>query len=275
MNYLLAKKKRTDNTFFHILSQENNIYELPNLDFPKNYGVDYKLEDEEWFGISNFTNTNFCTIDLLKQEFNSAEYHQIKNNEYNKVKYFCTYQDGNDYCFQRFKYSNVVNKKWFSLGEPTIKVNEPIIIIKDIPDVIYRKSTNTLYFRNLIDAKDIFPELGELYKEATDEETEIFLNSGFINLTNEFNKSKVNSSNRKRIAMAVETLSRLNDDNKNYIHNYIRKYCPNLKFSEEKKYFDIGNEEELKMLLFGIDERYYTTNVGEEKRLANSILRLE
>lgn len=275
MNYLLAKKKNTSNTFYRILSQENKIYELTNLDSIRTYDVDYKLEDEEWFCISNFTNTDFCDIKLLKQDFNSAEYHNIKNDEYNKVKYFCAYQDNDDYCFQRFKYSNIVNKKWFSLGDPKIKVNEPIIIIKEVPDVIYRKSTNTLYFRNLIDAKNIFSKLEELYKEATEEETENFLNNNFINLTNEFDKSKVNSSNRKRIAMAMKTLLQFDDNEKKQIHSYIKEYCPNLKFSEEKEYFDIGNGEELKMLLFGIEERYYTTNVGGEKRLANSILRLE
>lgn len=274
MNYLLAKKKRTDNTFFHILSQENNIYELPDLDSPQNYEVDCILEDEEWFGIPNFTETEFSTIELLEQEFNSAEHHQITREDYINVKYFCAYQDENDFCFQRFTYSNIIERKWYSIGDPVIKENEPIIIIKNIPDVIYRKSTNTLYFRNLVHAKNIFPKLEILYKEATDEETEAFLNSEFIALSNDFNKDKVKSLNRRRIAMAMDTLSRLNDDDKNYIHNYIREYCPNLEFSEENNQFNIGNEEHLKQVLFGIEQRYYTTEIGRERRLANSIMRL-
>lgn len=273
MNYLLAKKKRTDNTFFHILSQENHIYELPNLDFPQNYGVDCILEDEEWFGIPNFTETEFSTIELLEQEFNSAEHHQITRRDYINVKYFCAYQDENDFCFQRFTYSNIIERKWYSIGDPVIKENEPIIIIKNIPDVIYRKSTNTLYFRNLVHAKNIFSKLEILYKEATDEETEAFLNSEFIALSNDFNKDKVKSLNRRRIAM--DTLSRLNDDDKNYIHNYIREYCPDLEFSEQNNQFSIGNEEHLKQLIFGIEQRYYTTHIGGERRLANSIMKLQ
>lgn len=274
MNYLLAKKKGTDNTFFHILSQENHIYELPNLDFPQNYGVDCILEDEEWFGIPNFTETEFSTIELLEQEFNSAEHHQITSRDYINVKYFCAYQDENDFCFQRFTYGNIIERKWYSIGDPVIKENEPIIIIKNTPDVIYRKSTNTLYFRNLVHAKNIFPKLEILYKEATDEETEAFLNSEFIALSNDFNKDKVKSLNRRRIAMVMDTLSRLNDDDKNYIHNYIREYCPDLEFSEENNQFNIGNEKHLKQLLFGIEQRYYTTQIGGERRLANSIIRL-
>ena len=47
MNYLLAKKKRTENTFFKILSQQEQIYELDDLDNLIDYQADYKLEDEE------------------------------------------------------------------------------------------------------------------------------------------------------------------------------------------------------------------------------------
>ena len=183
MNYLIAKKKRTNNTYFLVLSQEDRVYELPNniLNI-KAYETNYKLEDDEWFGIENFSNSDYC-IQLLTQDFNSAEYHQIGNNQYNAVKFFCTYQDDDVYCFQKFIFSNIISRKWISLSrEPEIKINEPILILKTIPDAIYRKSTDTLYFKNLSDIKSIFSEVIELYKEATDEETENFLKSEFINL---------------------------------------------------------------------------------------------
>lgn len=272
MNYLIAKKKRTDNTFFLVLSQEDRIYELPvDLTNIQNYNTNYKLEGDEWFGITNFSETTYC-IPLLNQEFNSAEHHQIGRTQYNLVKFFCSFQDDDDYCFQRFVFSNIINKKWISLsGEPEIKIDQPILIIKSIPDAIYRKSTDTLYFKNLNDVKPIFPSIIELYREATDEETETFLNSEFITLNDGFEKSKVKTANRKRIAMAIETLANLQDEHKTQIHNYIREYCPDLEFSEESNQFTISNEEHLKNLIFGIEQRFYTTLVGNEKRLANSI----
>lgn len=276
MNYLLAKKKRAENTFFQILSQQEQIYEFNNLDNPINYEPNYILDDEEWFCIRNFNITEYSTIKLLKEDFNSVEHHQIRNNEYKNVKYFCAYQDNDNFCFQRFTYSNIIEQRWFSIsGEPRIKANQPIIILNNIPDAIYRKSTDILYFRKLTDAKNIFPNMINLYKEATDSETESFLNNNFILLSNGFSKEKVNTSNRKRIALAMETLSNLSDDDKHRIHDYIRIYCPELDFSEENKQFSIGNEEELKKLLFGIEQRYYTTNIGGEKRLANSIMKLD
>ena len=276
MNYLIAKKKRTNNTYYLVLSQDELIYEIPaDLLNIKNYDTNYKLEDDEWFGIQNFSNTDYC-IPLLTQDFNSAELHQIGNTEYNKVKFFCSYQDEDDYCFQKFVYSNIISKKWITLnGEPVIKVNEPILILKPIPDAIYRKSTDTLYFKNLSDTKSIFPEIIELYKEATDDETEDFLNSDFINLNDGFDKTKVNTANRKRISMAIETLAKLKDEHKTQIHNYIKDYCPELDFSEEDNTFSVGSEDNLKNLIFGIEQRFYTTLVGSERRLANSISKLE
>jgi hypothetical protein len=276
MNYLIAKKKRTNNTYYLVLSQVELIYEIPtDLLNIKNYDTNYKLEDDEWFGIQNFSNTDYC-IPLLTQDFNSAELHQIGNNEYNKVKFFCSYQNEDDYCFQKFVYSNIISKKWITLnGEPVIKVNEPILILKPIPDAIYRKSTDTLYFKNLSDTKSIFPEIIELYKEATDDETENFLKSDFINLNDGFNKTKVNTANRKRISMAIETLAKLKDEHKIQIHNYIKDYCPELDFSEEDNTFSVGSEDNLKNLIFGIEQRFYTTLVGSERRLANSISKLE
>lgn len=276
MNYLIAKKKRTNNTYYLVLSQEDRIYELPNdLLNIKAYDTNYKLEDDEWFGIQDFSNSNY-SIPFLTQDFNSAEYHQIINNQYNTVKFFCSYQDEDDYCFQKFIFSNIILRKWISLsGEPEIKVNEPILILRSIPEAVYRKSTNTLYFKNLSDIKSIFPEIIELYKEATDEETESFLNSEFINLNDGFDKTNVNTANRKRISMAIETLAKLEEEHKVQIHNYIKDYCPELEFSEEDNTFSIGNEEHLKNLIFGIEQRFYTTIVGNERRLANSISKLE
>ena len=57
---------------------------------------------------------------------------------------------------------------------------------------------------------------------------------------------------------------------KGEVFTYIGEYCPELKVSETS--FEVGNEEELKMLLYGIEQRFYTTIVGEEKRIANSVV---
>ncbi len=45
--------------------------------------------------------------------------------------------------------------------------------------------------------------------------------------------------------------------------------------SNTDKSFNIGSEENLKQLMYRIEQRYYTTPIGNEKRLANSITTIE
>ena len=54
---------------------------------------------------------------------------------------------------------------------------------------------------------------------------------------------------------------------------YTNQYYPGLEY--DGKSFSIGSEEDLKNLLFGIEQRYYTTPVTKEKRVANSVKTIE
>ena len=57
------------------------------------------------------------------------------------------------------------------------------------------------------------------------------------------------------------------------MHIYIESYCEaKLKFDGKTNKFNISTDDELKMLLYGIEQRYYTTPFGHEKRLANSVV---
>ena len=72
--------------------------------------------------------------------------------------------------------------------------------------------------------------------------------------------------------MAKDTLERLNDEEKATVFDYIGEYCPEIRIENGK--FAINNDEELKLFLFGVEQRFYTTIVGSEKRIANSIVTL-
>ena len=272
MNYLIAKKKRTINKYLNIITDDAEFYAIPaDLTPHRIFENDYKLEDDEWFGIPNFTATEFC-IPLLTQEFNSAEHNQIGNNQFDLIKFFCAYQADNFYCFQKFFTGNLIKRKWFNLtGEPSLKSDQPIFIISKVPDAIFDKAANILYFKKLGDLKSIFPKTIDLYIEATDEQTETFLSNDFINLDDNYSKDKVKSANRKRITMATKTLEQFSADEVKLLYIGAAEYCPELNFNAENSTFDIATEEHLKMLIYVIEQRYYTTSVGAIKRVANSV----
>jgi hypothetical protein len=70
----------------------------------------------------------------------------------------------------------------------------------------------------------------------------------------------------------METLKEFTPRQKSTIYSYIKEYCSEkLSFDEDDSKFKIKNEDELKHLLWGIEQRYYTTPVGKEKRVANSV----
>jgi len=67
----------------------------------------------------------------------------------------------------------------------------------------------------------------------------------------------------------------MTDQDKAEVHSYIEKYCEKkLNFNKQDSKFEISTDDELKLLLYGIEQRFYTTPFGHEKRLANSVVSL-
>ncbi|QGQ97569.1 hypothetical protein EHS13_23100 [Paenibacillus psychroresistens] len=271
MNHLVAKTKGSNSGYYKLIS-DVEIFTIPDdLDNRVTYEAAYKLEDDEWFAIDDFSTKDFC-IEFLTRRFISADYNQIATVNYSKIEYLCSYQTG-AYCFQKLSDSQIIRKKYLSLSNtPVFIEDEPIVVINNIPDAIYKKNEDVLYFKKLTTISSIFRGIDSLYKEATQVETESFLQNDFIQLENEFDANKVKTANRKRIAMAMDTVNTFSDTDRQSIFGYIKDYCEDLQYDEESSHFNITSEIDLKKLLFGIEQRYYTTLLGGEKRLANSIL---
>jgi hypothetical protein len=272
MNHLVAKTKGRKGDFFKILS-DTSIFSLPDdLKNFKPYEPDYKLEDEEWFSIQDFSTKEFC-IPFLRKMFISTEYPQIKVSEYVNIDYLCSIQD-DKYFFQKMAANQLIKKKWFSVSNsPTLVKDEEIILINNFADAIYDKTNDVLYFKKLASISAIFKGIEILYREATYDETKQFLEFDFIKLAKGYNVDSVKTANRKRIAMAMDTLSKFTKDEKKSVFKYIHEYCKNLTFNRNS--FSIETEDDLKQVLYGIEQRYYTTPLGNEKRLANSITKIE
>ncbi len=235
------------------------------------YNPDTLLESDGWYKISDFSSKEY-SIDVINT-FDTVKADTFKSEGFEKIDFIFAI-DGDTIYFQNIGKGKLVHKnKILCFGDEfKYQAKTTDIAINEIPDAAYIKTTDTLYFRNLSSITGIFIGINQLYREATEEETEAFLKEDFICLENGFSAEKVNINNRKAIALAIDILKKLDKNDRSHIFSYIGEYCPGLKVSGNT--FRVGSEEQLKLLLFGIEQRFYTTPVGKEQRIANSIIPL-
>lgn len=71
----------------------------------------------------------------------------------------------------------------------------------------------------------------------------------------------------------MATLDAMSADDKANMLGYINDCCDDqkLKFDQQNHKFEISTDEELKLLVYGIEQRFYTTPFENEKRHANSV----
>ena len=274
MDCLLAKVKDRKNPY-RILISDKTVYVKPGtLSNSIKYEPTNVLDEEQWFFVDKFSKTNYCLKLLNDNSINSVDFVEINKVNPERMDYLIAYQNGVDFYFQRiFKYTVIRNKKFVHIGDDVeIKEEKNAIELSDVPDAIYSKNEDRLYFRKLETIAPIFRGIDELYREATEEEVENFLGNKFIKLQDGFSAVQVKKSNRKRIAMAMDTLNKFNKKQKKMIFEYTNDYFPDLKF--DGKSFEVSNEEDLKNLLYGIEQRFYTTPVTKEKRCASAVYAL-
>lgn len=274
MDHVLAKVKRlTKKPFFKLVS-EYTLYENINIDVATciPYSPVHNLDEDSWFKVEQFSQQEFC-IDLLKSNFDPKDYDDLKKEQFSQISYIFSVQT-NDFYFQKITTSLFIKKKIIGFGEvATIEEGNNRLLINDQPDAIYFKQEDTLVFRNLAAISGIFKGIDVLYREATQQETESFLEEDFIDLKNNYDASKVSKPNRKRIALAMDSLAKMSAQDKLDILAYIGDYCDQkLKFDQAQQKFEISTDEELKLLLYGVEQRFYTTQFSHEKRLANSVV---
>lgn len=273
MNYIIAKIfNKREEIYKNVLSGET-LYDIPDtIEDALDYSNETVLETDEWFKVEKFSEYNFF-LEILRGKVRTTDYDSISINEIGEIDYICSIEEG-VYCFQRIFKHNLLKRKYISLGDNvSLKKNRTCLIINQVPDAIYIQERDTLYFKKIQTISPIFDGIYSLYKEATKEETEQFLKEDFIETVNDYNVERVGTMNRKRIAMAMATLQKYGKKERKALLDYTHDYYPNLEYTDGK--FSVGNETDMKYLLWGIEQRYYTTPIEKEKRVANSIVVLE
>jgi len=276
MDHVFAKVKgKALKSFFKVISNQS-LFDIITISIKDciPYIPDHNLDDDSWFKIEKFTEQVFC-IDLLKIPFDSKDYDDISKDQFSRISFlFCV--QGNDFYFQKITPSQFIHRKFISFGEiAELEKSENRLVINDSPDAVYFKNSDTLIFKNLATISSIFNGVDTLYKDATDKEVKDFLNSPFIDLPGDYGSDTVSKPNRKRISLVIDTLSKMSEQNKKEMHEYINEYCKDkVKYDSSASKYEISTDDELKYLLYGIEQRFYTTPFSKEKRMANSIVPL-
>lgn len=273
MDSVLTKVKgRSKKNVFKLLSNETLFEELlVTADVCVDYAPDHNLDEDSWFKIDNFSQQPYC-LDILKADFDSKDYDDLPKAKFKDIAQLYAIQ-GNNFYFQKITPSLFVTKKMIAFGEAAeLESTEKRLVVNQVADAVYYKAQDKLVFKSLATISSIFKGIDELYKEATKEEVEKFLEEDFIELSDGYDTSKVSKPNRKRIALAMDTLAALPVEERDQMYSYIHSYCEQkLTFDKENSKFEINSDDELKYLLYGIEQRFYTTPLGHEKRLANSV----
>lgn len=273
MNSVFAKIKRLrKNPYFKLIS--NCTLYSPVIVTNGNcvvYNPDHNLDEEVWFKIDNFSEKNYC-LPILKIDFDSKDFLSLTKSQFSRISFIMAVQD-DDFYFQKVTPSQIIRKKTISFGDvAVVENNENRLAINEFPDAVFFKESDRLIFKDLATISGIFKGIDMLFKEATEEDVTQFLSESFINLSEEYDVSKVSKPNRKRVALAMDTLATLTPDKRDEMLVYINDYCrAKVNFDPQTGSFSINSDDELKLLLYGIEQRFYTTPFGQEKRLANSV----
>lgn len=273
MDHVLIKVKGLRKKPYRKLISNYKLFETVdiNVNYCVIYSPDHNLDEDTWFKVEQFSLQPY-NLGIFNQPFDSKDYDDATKEQFSKISYLVSVQDQGFY-FQKITPALFIRKKIIAFGESAkIEKSENRLVINTIPDAVYIKASDTLAFRNLATISSIFPGIDMLYKEATNEEVEDFLSEPFIELSNEYEAEKVSKPNRKRVALAMATLATMSSEDKVNMLTYIDGYCDQrLNFDQENNKFLISTDDELKHLLYGIEQRFYTTPFGHEKRLANSV----
>jgi len=273
MDHVIAKVKRLRKETHFKLVSDKTLFGVVDLD-PKlcvAYKTDHNLDEDAWFIVKDFSGQDYCP-ELIKNDIDTKNYNDLPKKRFIDIAYLCAIQGENLY-FQKVTPSLFLRQKTIVFGDSAVvEDDKQRLVVNSQPDAVYFQAIDTLAFKSLATISSIFPGIDELYKEATQDEVCQFLKEPFIKLTNGFDAEKVSKPNRKRIALALETLAALPEQDKQTMILYINAYCQNsLTLDEKTGQFEISGDGELKLLVYGIEQRFYTTQIGQEKRIANSV----
>ena len=135
----------------------------------------------------------------------------------------------------------------------------------------YDLTTDTLYFQELNRLYNIFSNIKNEYVQGTSDSIHEFLSNDMISLGENFSEDKVSLSNRKRISEVARVYNTYSEIQKEELKNYICQYSNgDLEYNEQERKFKINDDTDLRLLLFGMQMRFYKQPLNDEVQVATS-----
>lgn len=272
--FSLAKKKRkTKNYGFFKIASDEVLFDFDASIFSHvNYSPNTLIEDGEIYKIDNFSSMIFCPP-WIRNTLLSTDYNDIESKDFDSISYIFQIDNLNNICFQVAANNVYLRKKgYLEFGEEVKRESgKTILLIKDYPDAYYEFNSDVLFFKNLAIIDRIFEGAANLYKVATSAEVTSFLSLPFLSIANGFGHQNVSVLNRKKISLCMDLFLKMNVIDQQNILNEIKIYKSDI-YDATTGQFIIDSDEKLKFFLYGIQERYFTTPVSHERRVANSIV---
>lgn len=276
MDFLFVKTKGKRGSFCKVLSDQQVYCDIPSFEDNRPYNDEVRLLENQWFVLANFSQKEYAPS-LVKEAFNAAKWSQITRADYGNIDYIVSVQnEGNQLIFQNVT-SRLIYKRQSLLSlddQPSLFHKEQLLVINQQADAYYLRDLDCLYFQRLSSITSIFLGINELYNEATDAEVETLLSLQILNVAPNFTKDKVKTANRRKIREALDMYNQYDDQQKEQLPDYMKKYCQDISFNYGIRKFEIIDEKTLTLLLNGLCQRYYTTEISQEKKVALSTERV-
>lgn len=270
MDFLFVKTKGRQGTFRKVLSNQTVYSDISEFDDKRPYNDELNLRDGQWFVLEQFSQKDYAPA-LVTEVFNSAVWSQISRADYDKIDYIVSVQnDGNLLIFQNVTTRLIYKRQsLLSLDEQPSLINKDYtLVINTNADAYYVRDIDSLFFKRLSNITSIFPGINELYNEATDAEVDSLFRLSMLHVNPNFTRNKVKTANRRKIKEALDMYNNYTAEQKIQLPTYLQKYCADLIYDEQEGKFEISTEKTLSLLLNGLCQRYYTTEISNEKKVA-------
>ena len=270
MGTLIAKIKNENQ--WAIICDQIEIGELEQLDLSDSMVYDPNNNmAHQWFRIENLRNTDYFN-DLFGNPIESGELITINVNQLDDIKYFAYYADNKFYIQRMLTGCYIRNAGFLTIGNRIQFSNDnKMVTINSIPDGIYDLNTDTLYFQELNRLYNIFSCIKNEYVQGTSSSIHEFLSNDMISLSDDFSEDKVSLSNRKRIFEVARVYNTYSDAQKEELKSYICQYSDgDLEYNEQDGKFKINNDIDLRLLLFGMQMRFYKQPLSNDVQVATS-----